>query len=207
MAVCATQVHLAPKMAIENPLFWLEKLADHSATISFAPNFFLALVCKAANAGGTREKLNLSSLRVIISGGEANTVSTGMAFNRLVKDMGATTDVLWPAFGMTESCAGSIYNNDFPNLEVAAALDFCCLGQSTHTMQIRITGSDGKTLRPGQVGNLEISGPAVFQRYHNDSRNTSLSLTTDGWFKTGDTGYVDINGNLVLSGRTKDSSK
>jgi acyl carrier protein len=45
----------------------------------------------------------------------------------------------------------------------------------------------------------------VFKRYYNNVIATADAFTDDGWFKTGDKGSIDIDGVLVLSGRTKDS--
>lgn len=205
MAVCASQVHIEPQLAIKDALLWLDKMSRHRATISFAPNFFLAAVCKAASSGDGQAKYDLSAVRHIVSGGEANTVSTGEAFNQLLKGMGAGSSVLRPAFGMTETCAGSVYHLGFPALEHGSGREFCWLGRSTDCMEIRIMGDDGSPAACGVSGNLEVRGPAVFPGYFNDPVNTQASLTNDGWFRTGDTGYLDQAGNLMLSGRTKDS--
>ncbi|ORY66982.1 uncharacterized protein BCR38DRAFT_336968 [Pseudomassariella vexata] len=206
MAVCASQVHVAAKLVLQDPLSWLEIMAAHSVTYSFAPNFFLASVCKALEARTATPRIDLSRLRIIVSGGEANTVSTGVSFNQLLRSMGAADHVLQPAFGMSETCAGSIYNKDFPNLERRSNMeDFCSVGREIHTMKMRITDSDGSMCSNGQQGNLELKGPALFSGYYNDAKNTSTAFTADGWFKTGDTGYFTQGGNLVLCGRTKDS--
>lgn len=79
------------------------------------------------------------------------------------------------------------------------------MGQATPTLQMRITDEHGETVRSGENGNLELYGPMVFKGYYNDDKNTKASFTEDGWFKTGDTGYIDNRDNLVLSGRSKDS--
>ncbi|KAK7987010.1 non-ribosomal peptide synthase-like protein [Apiospora saccharicola] len=205
MAVGASQVHIEPQLTIKDPIIWLDKMSRHGVTISFAPNFFLAVVCKVVSSGDSQAKHDLSAVRHIISGGEANTVNTGEAFNQLMKEKGSGSDVLRPAFGMTETCAGSIYHLDFPTLEHGSASEFCSLGRSTDSMEMRIMGNDDSPAACGVSGNLELRGPAVFQGYYNDSANTQASFTDDGWFKTGDTGYLDAAGNLVLIGRTKDS--
>jgi acyl carrier protein len=205
MAVCAPQVHLEPKMTIQDPMLWLAQLSVHSVSITFAPNFFLAAVVKAIGNPGDHTSWNLSKLRVVVSGGEANSVHTGLAFIEMARKLGATTDVLCPAFGMTESCAGSVYNLDFPALELDAGLDFCSVGQSIHTMNVRVVDAEGKVVPLGQMGNFEIGGPAVFQAYHNGATHTMEYFGSDGWFRTGDTGYLDPKGNLILAGRSKDS--
>ncbi|KAK8064514.1 acetyl-CoA synthetase-like protein [Apiospora phragmitis] len=182
MAVCASQVHIEPKLAIKDPLVWLEKMSSHRVTVSFAPNFFLAGVCKAAASEDSRAKYDLSTLRHIVSGGESNTVSTGKAFNKLMNEMGADSDVLRPAFGMTETCAGSIYHQNFPTLEhkTNSSGDFCSLGRPTHSMEMRIIGDGNSPSACGKSGNLELRGPAVFQGYFNDPINTQASFTDDG---------------------------
>ncbi|KAI1849151.1 hypothetical protein JX266_005112 [Neoarthrinium moseri] len=205
LAACATQVHIEPKMVIRDPLLWLDKLASHKVSYTFAPNFFLAAVLKAVRGKASDDTFNLSELRLVVSGGEANAVATGIAFNEMTKSFGAPRDVLCPAFGMTETCAGSIYNFQFPALEREAKLEFASVGQSTSALSIRIVDTEGTILSSTETGQLELSGLAVAQAYYNNPRNATQLFTHDGWFKTGDTGYLDSQGNLILSGRTKDS--
>jgi long-chain acyl-CoA synthetase len=70
------------------------------------------------------------------------------------------------------------------------------------------TGTVGKTLPPVEVkleeGSKEIlvRGPTVFDGYWKDPDATSAVMSA-GWYRTGDVGYYDRRGNLVLSGRTK----
>lgn len=209
MAVGAPQIHVEPTLAIRDPTIWVETMSAHDVTYTFAPNFFLAAMCNAfrIDSCSKPEKPDLSALRVVVSGGEANTVSTGVAFNALMQRLGAPASVLVPAFGMTETCAGSIYNHDFPELEKKAGLDFCAVGHPTAALQLRITGPDGRELSYGAAGDLELRGPAVVRGYYNSLETTTRdSFTSDGWFRTGDTGFLtSVGQQLVLSGRTKDS--
>ena len=41
------------------------------------------------------------------------------------------------------------------------------------------------------VGNIEIKGHSVFNGYWNQPQKNKESFTKDGWFKTGDMGYLD----------------
>lgn len=102
ISVGADQVLIAPAMLLAKPrLFW-EKLTEHQVTITFAPNFFLALAVKALEGENSGEVLNLSKLRHVVSGGEANLVSTGKGFNEAVVLHAGQKHVLKTAFGMTE---------------------------------------------------------------------------------------------------------
>ncbi|CAL3966083.1 unnamed protein product [Diplocarpon coronariae] len=56
----------------------------------------------------------------------------------------------------------------------------------------------------GEIGELQVSGAALFPRYYNNVEETGLAKTSDGWFKTGDNGTLDVNGRLCLTGRAKD---
>lgn len=54
------------------------------------------------------------------------------------------------------------------------------------------------------VGEIQIRGPFCSSGYYNDYEKTRESWTDDGWFKTGDLGFIDDSGNLVPVGREKD---
>jgi acyl-CoA synthetase (AMP-forming)/AMP-acid ligase II len=51
---------------------------------------------------------------------------------------------------------------------------------------------------------LQVSGPVVFDHYFNDAEAPTNAFSADGWFVTGDLARIDISGNLILVGRTKD---
>jgi fatty-acyl-CoA synthase len=73
--------------------------------------------------------------------------------------------------------------------------------------QIRIVHLDGtaviKNCELGESGAIMVKGPQVFAGYKADSDN-KLAWVEDGWFNTGDLGYLDSDGFLYLSGRAKD---
>jgi len=55
---------------------------------------------------------------------------------------------------------------------------------------------EGKEVPTGKEGELWIAGNNVFKGYHNNPEATKSSITPDGFFKTGDIGYEDENGNM-----------
>jgi len=69
---------------------------------------------------------------------------------------------------------------------------------------VRIAGEDGRPAPAGTVGEIEIAGPNVFLGYHGQPEATAAAFTEDGWFRSGDLGYVDADGYLYISGRLKD---
>jgi acyl carrier protein len=75
-------------------------------------------------------------------------------------------------------------------------------------IQMRITDDSGNNAcaPPGETGNLELKGQVVSKEYFNDSKSTSDSFSADGWFKTGDRGFIDRStGHLTLTGRLKET--
>ena len=70
-------------------------------------------------------------------------------------------------------------------------------------IEVSIQGSDGTELPPGQSGEICVSGPAVFAGYYNNPEANAKAFR-DGWFRTGDLGYVDEEGYLYITGRESD---
>ena len=104
-------------------------------------------------------------------------------------------------YGMTES-NGHQYTlpNDAPKL-IAESSGKACPGY-----EIAIFSEDDPTVRlpPGEVGLLAGRGGSLMLGYFDDQIATESSFNEDGWFMTGDMGWVDANGYLRLTGRRKE---
>jgi acyl-CoA synthetase (AMP-forming)/AMP-acid ligase II len=59
-------------------------------------------------------------------------------------------------------------------------------------------------LAPHEVGDIMFRGPTLFVGYHNQPELTAATRDADGWFTTGDRGYVDDDGYLYFAGRAKE---
>ena len=59
----------------------------------------------------------------------------------------------------------------------------------------------------GETGELWMKGPNIFKGYHNNPEGTRNALTSDGYFKTGDIGHVDQDGNFYITDRVKELIK
>jgi fatty-acyl-CoA synthase len=63
----------------------------------------------------------------------------------------------------------------------------------------------GRTVAPGEVGELQAQGPGVTAGYYNKPEATAEAFTADGWLRTGDLGRIDADDYLTLVGRRKES--
>lgn len=68
------------------------------------------------------------------------------------------------------------------------------------TGSVRISAPD-----KSGIGEIEINGPQIFSRYLDNPEATRAVFTADGWFRTGDLGYIDRDGFLFVTGRAKDT--
>ncbi len=63
---------------------------------------------------------------------------------------------------------------------------------------------EGGDVRGGFEGEILAKGPNVFPGYYQNEEATKKTFTNDGFFKTGDNGYFDAQGNLYIKGRQKE---
>ncbi len=70
-------------------------------------------------------------------------------------------------------------------------------------VDLAILDPQNRRLPTGERGEVSIKGPAVIDGYENNPE-ANLAAFTDGWFRTGDEGYLDADGYLFLTGRFKE---
>ncbi|KAG1864950.1 atromentin synthetase [Suillus subalutaceus] len=204
----ASQLHVHASAILADPLRLLRLIDEKSIELAFAPNFLLSKLTrdleKRTDLFGC---FDLSSIKRINSGGEALVSKTAKAFAAMMKKFSknSVSFAISPGFGMSETCAGCIYN-PVDVLATEPAHEFVDLGRPINGCEMRIVNpADGVTLRPdGENGELQVRGPMVFVRYYNNIEATSSSFVEGGWYRTGDVGIIE-NGVMRLSGRIKDT--
>ena len=101
------------------------------------------------------------------------------------------------AYGMTEA-SHQMSSNPLPPGERFAGT----VGKGTG-VQIAIMDEAGARLPGGERGEVVIKGPNVMNGYRNNPEANASSFT-DGWFRTGDQGFIDTLGYLSITGRLKE---
>ena len=101
------------------------------------------------------------------------------------------------AYGMTEA-SHQMASNPLPPRERRAGT----VGVETG-VKISVMDADGHLLAVGARGEVVIQGPSVTGGYANNAEANAQSFT-DGWFRTGDQGFIDPEGYLSLIGRLKE---
>lgn len=207
------QIHVHAADIISQPQTFLDLLSLHQVSRTFAPNFFLSKLMSAFATGdhnSNRSAWDFRYLTDIVSGGEANDLHTCKALANMLVLHGAPHNCITVGFGMTETCAGAIYNTRCTDEAVNNDRPFAAMGKCMDGIDMRVTKfaqDDSNSVllaSAGESGSLQIRGNVVFDGYYGNEKAGADAFTHDGWFKTGDTGMIDSTGNLHLVGRTKE---
>jgi acyl-CoA synthetase (AMP-forming)/AMP-acid ligase II len=101
-------------------------------------------------------------------------------------------------FGMTE--CGIVCANDVDDLDERLANTD---GRPIEGVELRVRTFDDRPAAVGHEGEVQLRGPAVCRGYV-DPVASAAAFDDEGWFHTGDVGFVDAAGYLTLTGRLKD---
>jgi O-succinylbenzoic acid--CoA ligase len=132
-----------------------------------------------------------AALRCVLLGG-------GPAPRPLLEDCASRHIPVVQTYGLTESCSQAA------TLSPADALrKLGSAGRPLLPVQLRILLDDGQPAAPGEVGTIFLKGPTITPGYDGRPEATAGALR-DGWFSTGDIGYLDEDGYLYVLDRRSD---
>ncbi|MDG1748038.1 MAG: long-chain-fatty-acid--CoA ligase [Porticoccaceae bacterium] len=104
-------------------------------------------------------------------------------------------------YGLTETCGAGTILPPEDHDPALGKLRSC--GKPAATAEVRILGEQGQLLPPNEVGEIVYQSKSLMKGYCNNSEATAKSIQ-DGWFFTGDAGYLDEDGYLYIHDRIKD---
>jgi acyl-CoA synthetase (AMP-forming)/AMP-acid ligase II len=139
------------------------------------------------------EERDLSSVRVIIAGGEKMPVP-------LIERILRTFPSAWfaDAYGLTETVSGDTFLDKESVISKLGSAGRACL-----YTEVAIWDEDNKVVPPGERGEIVIRGPKVFKGYWRDPDATAKAFD-GGWFHSGDVGILDEDGYIYIVDRLKD---
>ncbi len=137
-------------------------------------------------------KLDFSSLRLTLGG--------GMAVQKAVADRWkqVTGQPLIEAYGLTETSPAACINP----MTLKEYNGF--IGVPIPSTEVEIKDDNGNTVPLGEIGEIAIRGPQVMMGYYNRPDETAKVMTVDGFFKTGDLGFMTEQGFIKIVDRKKD---
>lgn len=165
----------------------LALIARHSITTMFAVPSMLTLLKQSPGF----DQADTSSLRWILGGGAP------MPPDLVALWSGRNVPVL-ASYGMTEGGPSISFRR-----RGEAAGKSSSSGAPALLTDIRIIGLDGEDLPAGDTGEIRVRGAHLATGYWRNAAATRDAFD-DGWLLTGDRGYIDAEGDLCVTGRSKE---
>ena len=141
-------------------------------------------------------RFDLSSLRVVITGGASAAIETIRDYQARAKGH------LIELYGMLET-GFHTYTGFTDDPEKVNGT----IGRLVGDMEIRILDAGGNDVPYGEIGEVAARGPSVHLGYHNNAAANAASFSDDGWFRTGDLGrFVEPRATFSCPGAARRSS-
>ena len=170
----------------------VSSLSKVSLTISVIGRFFIHKISSTFLWPSILKQLCGEKLKFPINGGGALPEHVDLFFESL------GIDVL-VGYGLTETSPVLTCRRRELNVRGSS-------GQPLAFTEIKIMNEEkDKILKIKEIGKILVKGPQVMKGYLNNISATKDVLSNDGWFDTGDLGFLIPNGSLVITGRAKDT--
>lgn len=142
-----------------------------------------------------RAEFDLSSLRVAVTGAAA---IPPVLVERMVHELGFR-DVI-TAYGITETTGVCTMCRPGDDLALVAETS----GRAVPGVEIRIADEAGRAVPARETGEILVRGYNLMAGYLDDPESTAAAIDAEGWFHSGDVGWVDEEGNLRITDRLGD---
>lgn len=164
----------------------MERLPQATAMMG-VPTFYIRLLTRPDFTRDLTEHM-----RLFISGSAPLSAEIHREFTA------RTGKAILERYGMTET--NMITSNPYEGTRKPGAVGFPLPGVSARIADPQT----GDILDQGEIGVIELKGPNVFRGYWHMPEKTKEVFRDDGYFITGDLGFIDNDGYFTISGRDKD---
>ena len=162
------------------------RLLPRATVFMGVPTFYARLLALPGFGRG-----DCAGIRLFVSGSAPLLEQTFEEFRE------RTGHVILERYGMTE--CGMSTSNPLRGERRAGTVGLPLPG-----VDLRVAGGGGAPAGPGEVGEIEFRGPNVFSGYWRLPEKTAEEFTADGYFRSGDLGWIDEDGYVAITGRGKD---
>jgi fatty-acyl-CoA synthase len=215
-------VKVTPMDFLRDTLLWAKLIDKYRGTMTAAPNFAYNLFAKRLRRQATPGQFDLSSLRWALSGAEQVEPADVEDLIDAGRPFGLRPEAILPAYGMAETTVAVSFTDcgagmvvDEVDADLLAVLhravpatrgktrQLATLGRLLDGMEARIVDEEGSVLPTRGVGVIQVRGDSVTQGYTTVGGFISAQ-DEQGWYDTGDLGYITETGHVVVCGRVKD---
>jgi long-chain acyl-CoA synthetase len=146
------------------------------------------------------EKLVYAKVREATGGNIKHVISGGGALPGYIDNFFEIVGVeILQGYGLTETSPVTNARRPWRNLRGSS-------GQPIPGTEVKIVNPDTRQPLPvGERGLVLLKGPQIMQGYYQNPQATTKAIDTEGWFDSGDLGWVTPENDLVLTGRAKDT--
>ena len=139
-----------------------------------------------------RDRFDVSTLRVCVSGGAALAVELLREFERKFEC------VILEGYGLSETSPVACFNH--PDRERKPG----SIGTAVEGVELKLVDPHRHDAAPGEAGEIAIRGHNVMKGYWNRPESTAEAIDDDGWFYSGDIARIDADGCYFIVDRKKD---
>lgn len=143
------------------------------------------------------EKTDFSSLKYLCYGASPIPLEI---LKRAVKRFGCQFVQM---YGLTET-TGAVTFLPADDHEIGGNDRMRSAGRAVYGVQLQVRDRDNKPLAPGESGEICVLSPTIMSGYWKMPEETAKCIDADGWFHTGDAGYIDKDGYVFIQDRIKD---
>lgn len=218
----AELVKVTPMDFLRDILLWARLIDKYKGTMTAAPNFAYTLLARRLRKVAQPGQFDLSSLRWALSGAEQVEPADVEELCAAGKPFGLRPEAILPAYGMAETTVAVSFSEcgaglvvDEVDADLLAVLHravpaskgktrrLATLGRLLKGLDARIVDEDGNVLPVRGVGVIQVRGEPVTLGYA--TMGGFVAAQDDqGWYDTGDLGYLTESGHVVVCGRVKD---
>lgn len=196
------EIHFPFQLFLQEPLIWLDLIERFQVTITFGPNFAYGLINDHTETIKQRH-WDLSSIKFFLNGAETIVAKTARRFLQLLAPHQLAPTALRPSWGMAEVSSGVTFSDNFSLNSTTDDDLFVEVGAPIPGVDLRIVDEQNQVIEEGQIGLLQVKGLTVMSGYYQNPPANQEAFTEDGWFNTGDLGFIQ-QGRLTITGRQKD---